>query len=180
MGKGDSVPDVRDGRPDFQLETERAGVPEDTVVGRRISSLTVSETKEERVTTKNMSTDLDDPSGRTQRVRSWDDQAFAIGYVDSVIGAPENKDDLRHRGRIPNQCSRHTELGTHDSPCGTTNEDVGCRFMETDTGPSMSCATRGETSTWICVPPLEETRHTKQKLKSTKVGSVSRGATRAR
>ena len=86
MGKRDSVPDVRDGRPDFHRETERAGVPEDSVVGRRIPSLTVSETKEERVTTKNMSTDLGDPSGRTQPVRSWDDQAFATGYIDKCYG----------------------------------------------------------------------------------------------
>ena len=74
MSTEDNVPDVRHGRPDGQPEPKRSGKRQGSVVEPSQPSLSVSGPGEERMTTANASTDVEEPYRGERRVRTRDNQ----------------------------------------------------------------------------------------------------------
>ena len=130
MGTEDNVPDVRHGRPDVQPEPERSGMPEGSAVEPSQPSVTVPELEEEKMTTDNASTDVEEPSLGERRVRTLDDQTIAMEDVGTAIDNAAEQEDSLPRGKVP----RLDESGNK------RNNDPGRSGNMLDIGASMSVA----------------------------------------
>ena len=113
--------------------------------------------------------------GKKPRLEGSDDRRTnEPGRGSNMLGmGPSKQIENYHQQLFRSQSS---ETGTHDSPCGKTNEDGGCRHKETDTGQLMN----GPTSTWRFIPQLLDMQSTRRKPRSSKVGCTSRGETRTK
>ena len=98
MSTEDNVPDVRHGRPDDQPEPKRSGKRQGRVVGPSQPSLSVLGPEEERMTTANASTDVEEPYRGERRVRTWDNQTPPQPKtLTPPLTMPQNK---KHRARV--------------------------------------------------------------------------------
>ena len=114
------------------------------------------------------SADLEDPSRRERRGRTWDDQTLAVGDVDSVIDAVKNNEKIPAsvvKGSVSVregagetmsqaavatcQCQSKTTIDKlFDLPWGKINGDDGSSFKETCIRHSTSCEGKSEISRW--------------------------------